>query len=119
MKKKLKSFSRKGAEVDPDAEIFHYLKEGGSKGDKDKPFEACVNIKHESLKKIPMLELCEQVAISCFVNETPGVESADKTPMEDGGRACWSRAGLATCWTSFRGAATSSTSPGSSRTTFT
>ena len=85
MKKKLKSFSRKGAEVDPDAEIFHYLKEGGSKGDKDKPFEACVNIKHESLKKIPMLELCEQVAISCFVNETPGVESADKTPMEDGG----------------------------------
>ncbi|QDZ25257.1 subunit A of DNA-directed RNA polymerase I [Chloropicon primus] len=90
----LKAFSRKAAQVTPDAEIFHYLGKKGDGGDtescapdqqedEDSPFEACIDVKHESLRKIPMLELCEKVSMQCVVNETAGVDSADKIAMDD------------------------------------
>jgi DNA-directed RNA polymerase I subunit RPA1 len=48
----------------------------------DDPFDVSVLIQHESLRKLPLLELCEQVCMSCYVNMTAGVENADKITMQ-------------------------------------
>ena len=93
LKAKLKSFSRKAAGIRPSAAFFDLLREeseakeegreGGRNGGRDAPFEAVVEVEHESLRKIPMLELCEKICIQCFVNETAGVDTADRIAMGD------------------------------------
>ena len=89
MKLKLKSFSKKKV-------TFSYAKdpkdaaaadENGGDAHEDKvddgePFTVFLEIQHESLRKIPMLDLCEKVCMACYVNMTSGVESADKIVMQ-------------------------------------
>lgn len=43
-----------------------------------------LEIEHESLRKLPMLELCERVAMTCFLNEDLGVETCERVVTEEG-----------------------------------